>query len=107
MGSRRRGGNLLLDGAEAVLAEKDLLPDVEGGRTEGAAGNRALGVLEQGVLDRLRLDARQRALTVEPGGVEGGADHLRVVHLLFLLPHGLEDDLDVAPKSGACAGRDR
>jgi hypothetical protein len=61
---RLRRDDLLLHVAQAILAEENLLANEEGGRAKGAARDGGLSVLEQRVLDRRLLDARQGAGTV-------------------------------------------
>src|SRR5215471_10031552 len=57
--------NLFLDVAQAVLAKEDLLADEEGRRTERAAIDRVVGVLDQLFLDVVLLRARDETVDVE------------------------------------------
>src|SRR5262245_39860100 len=79
--------DLFLDLADAVLAEEDLVADVEGGRTERAARHGIAGVLDQLFLDLVLLGPGDDAVDIETGGQERLAEHLRIVHLFRLDPH--------------------
>ena len=61
--------------------------------------NGSLRVGGERVLDALVLRPRDQAVRVEPGFDQRRAPDLRIVHLLRLLPHVVEDGLDVAASS--------
>src|SRR6266581_7634963 len=99
--------DLFLDVAQPILAEEDLLADEEGRAAERAARDRGLRVLQQALLDLGLLHAREQTRGVEPGLVQGRADHLGIVHLLRLGPHVAEHLVDVALERALELRRDR
>ena len=91
-----RRANRLLDVAQSILAEEDLVPDEEGRRPEGAARDRAFGVGQELVLDLAGLDQLEQSPATQAGFLAGRGEHGRVVHLLGIGPHVPEHLVDVA-----------
>src|SRR6478735_5642348 len=87
---------LLLDIPQLVLAEKDLAADKEGRRAEGAAGHRRLGVAHQLLLHLGGLGALEQASGIEAIRDQDRANHLGLIQLFRVAPHGVEHGLNVA-----------
>src|SRR5690242_2677523 len=76
-----RSRNLLLDIAQLVLAEENLVADKESGAAERAARDRRLGVLQETLLDLGLLRARDQPCAVESGLLQRRGGDVRIVHL--------------------------
>src|SRR5215472_1174771 len=91
-----RSYDQLFDVAQTILAEKNLTADIKRGRSEGAALDRPIRVRDEFVLHWPRLDQLNDSRGRKPGGVESGAEDVRVVHLFGLGPHVAEHLVDIA-----------
>src|SRR6516165_8807961 len=96
----------LLDVAQPVLAEKNLVVDKEGGRAESAPRDRALRIFEQPRLDVGVLDQLAKALRIEIRLEQGGPQYRWIVELFGLRAHMPVDLVDIALEHAEPLGRD-
>src|SRR3984957_3744208 len=96
LSSRMRAlAELFLNLSQALLTEEHLIAHEESRDAEGAARSGGLRVGREFRLDGGVLSGLEDGLGVETRGAEHGGDHGRIVHLLSLFPHRLEDCFEV------------